>query len=66
LTGRRPALDFALVALRRALRLPEGAAFGLFAVARAIGWIAQALEQRADAAVIRPRAAYVGPPPERE
>ena len=60
LTGRRPALDFALVALRRALKLPEGAAFGLFALGRSIGWIAQALEQREDGGLIRPRAVYVG------
>ena len=65
LTGRHPSLDFALVALRRSLSLPEGAAFGLFAVGRSIGWIAQALEQRAEGALIRPRAVYVGSLPER-
>jgi citrate synthase len=65
LTGRHPSLDFALVGLRRSLDLPEGAAFGLFAVGRSIGWIAQALEQRAAGALIRPRAVYVGSPPER-
>lgn len=61
LTGRRPTIDFALVALRRHLRLPIGAAFGLFALGRSVGWIAHALEQRADPHVIRPRAAYIGP-----
>ncbi len=65
LTGRRPSLDFALVALRRHLGLPVGAAFGVFALGRSIGWIAHALEQRAAGTLIRPRAAYVGPPPER-
>jgi citrate synthase len=64
LTGRRASVDFALVALRRALRLPEGAAFGLFALGRSIGWIAQALEQRQDGSLIRPRAVYVGPSPQ--
>jgi citrate synthase len=63
LTGRRPNIDFALVALRRGLGLPEGAAFALFALGRSIGWIAQALEQRADGGLIRPRATYIGPPP---
>jgi citrate synthase len=61
LTGRYPSIDFALVALRRHLNLPSGAAFGLFALGRAAGWIAHALEQRADPHVIRPRAAYTGP-----
>jgi citrate synthase len=64
LTGQRPSLDFALVALRRDLKLPIGAAFGIFALGRSIGWIAHALEQRSDGTLIRPRAAYVGPPPE--
>jgi citrate synthase len=63
LTGRPPMLDFALVALRRALGLPRGAAFGLFALGRTVGWIAHALEQRERQSVIRPRAAYVGPRP---
>ena len=46
LTERLPMLDFALVALRRALGLPRGVAFGLFALGRTVGWIAHALEQR--------------------
>jgi citrate synthase len=65
LTGLRPNVDFALVALRRYLELPEGAAFGIFALGRSIGWLAHALEQRKRDAIIRPRAAYVGPPPEK-
>jgi citrate synthase len=64
LTGLRPSLDFGLVALRRHLELPVGAAFGIFALGRSIGWIAHALEQRSQGTLIRPRAAYVGPPPE--
>lgn len=63
LTGELPSIDFALVALRRALGLPEGAAFGLFALGRTIGWIAHALEQREHGQLIRPRAVYVGPVP---
>jgi citrate synthase len=65
LTGQLPALDFGLVALCRSLGAPPGAAFTLFAVARTVGWIAHALEQREDGQLIRPRAAYTGlPPPE--
>ena len=60
LTGQLPSVDFALVALRRHLRLPLGAAYGLFALGRGMGWIAQALEQRADGELIRPRAHYTG------
>ncbi|WP_084085187.1 citrate synthase family protein [Cupriavidus sp. USMAA2-4] len=60
LTGQQPSIDFALVAVRRHLRLPVGAAFGLFALGRAVGWIAHGLEQRTQPGLIRPRAAYVG------
>lgn len=63
LTGERPSIDVALVVLRRALGLPEGTAFGLFALGRTIGWIAHGLEQRARDQLIRPRAVYVGPVP---
>lgn len=63
MTGLRPSVDFALVALRRALGLPRGAAFALFAIGRTVGWIAHALEQRRTGSLIRPRAAYVGPLP---
>lgn len=62
-SGQRPTIDAALVALRRHLRLPLGAAFGLFALGRSVGWIAHALEQRANDNLIRPRAAYTGPRP---
>jgi len=60
LTGQRPTVDLALVAVRRHLRLPLGAAFGLFALGRSVGWIAHGLEQRNSDHVIRPRAAYTG------
>ena len=56
-----PTLDTGLVAVASALGLPEGTAVGLFAVSRASGWIAHALEQRAAGFVLRPRARYVGP-----
>jgi citrate synthase len=58
--GEQPVLDFALVALRRTLGLPEGAALTLFAVGRTIGWLGHAIEQYALHSLIRPRAKYVG------
>jgi citrate synthase len=63
LTGLAPNIDFALVTLRRFLKLPEGAAYGLFALGRSVGWIAHAIEQRETGQLIRPRAVYVGPIP---
>lgn len=60
LTGKRPNLDFALVAIEHTFKLPPDAAFALFAVGRSMGWIAHALEQRGDGTLIRPRAAYAG------
>jgi len=60
-TGQRANIDFALVALRQALDLPAEAPFALFAVARASGWLAHAMEQLESPQVIRPRARYVGP-----
>ena len=61
--GEAPTLDFALVALARALGLSSGAALTLFAIGRTIGWIAHAIEQYAQDAIIRPRARYVGETP---
>jgi citrate synthase len=61
LTGQRPNIDFALVTVRRYLRLPIGGAFCLFALGRSVGWIAHALEQRESGQLIRPRAVYSGP-----
>ena len=58
-----PTLDAGLVAVASALGLPRGSAVGLFAVGRACGWIAHALEQQAAGYVLRPRARYVGPRP---
>lgn len=59
-TGQPPNIDFALVAAARTLELPSDAPFVLFAVAKAAGWLAHALEQRLTGQVIRPRARYVG------
>ena len=49
--------------LARELRLPGGAAFGLFALGRAAGWVAHALEAWDDGVLIRPRSRYTGPAP---
>lgn len=63
LTGEDPSIDFALVALRRYLALPEGSAFLLFAIGRSTGWVAHGLEQRTTNQLIRPRALYTGERP---
>jgi citrate synthase len=63
LLGEKPNSDFALVALARTLALPSGSALALFAIGRTIGWIAHAIEQYAQDALIRPRARYVGDKP---
>ncbi|MGE0415207.1 MAG: citrate/2-methylcitrate synthase [Acetobacteraceae bacterium] len=63
LTGLRPNIDAALVALGQHLDLPDGAPLAIFALGRTAGWIAHALEQRGDGQLIRPRARYDGPPP---
>ncbi|MET0274692.1 MAG: citrate synthase [Phenylobacterium sp.] len=63
-TGLKPNVDFALLAICEALKLPADAPFALFAVARCAGWIAHAIEQGQADTLIRPRARYVGPEPE--
>src|SRR5262245_30653362 len=59
-----PNVDSAAVALRAALGMPPGAVAGLFAVGRAAGWVAHALEQVATGHLLRPRARYRGPLPD--
>lgn len=59
----RPTIDFALVTLANALRLPPGSALALFALGRAAGWIGHAVEQYALDTMIRPRARYTGMQP---
>jgi len=58
--GLAPNIDFALGALATRFGLPDQAPFLIFAVARSTGWIAHALEQARDGALIRPRARYTG------
>lgn len=61
-TNQRPNVDFGVVTLCRALRLPPRAPLALLGVARTVGWIAHALEQYQEGRVIRPRAQYAGAP----
>ena len=60
-TAEPPNVDLALAALTLTLGRPAGDAVTLFALARATGWLAHALETRAGGQFIRPRARYVGP-----
>lgn len=60
---RKPNVDFATVALERALGLPKDSALALFLLGRTVGWIAHAIEQAAHGTLIRPRARYTGPRP---
>lgn len=65
LVGERPALDFGLVAVARALDLPPGGSIAMFALGRTVGWVGHALEAYEQDRIIRPRARYVGQlPPE--
>ena len=64
--GQRASIDYALVALRRSLGLPQGHAYLVFALGRTAGWLAHAIEQGRSDVLIRPRAAYVGDHPARE
>ena len=59
-----PNLDTGLAAVTRAYGLPEQAPLLLFALGRTIGWIAHAMEEYTSGHLIRPRARYVGPPPQ--
>jgi citrate synthase len=63
-TNQQPNVDFGVVTLCRALRLPPGAPLALLGVARTVGWIAHALEQYQEGRVIRPRAQYAGREPQ--
>jgi citrate synthase len=65
LIGRHPNVDFALAATAIGLGLPRDSALGLFIIGRTVGWIAHAIEQYESGILIRPRARYLGPRPER-
>lgn len=57
--GLLPTVDIGLVGIERTFGLPRGSALALFAIARTVGWIAHAVEQRTLPQLIRPRAKYV-------
>ena len=56
-------VDFFSAVVYHALGIPGDLCTSVFAIARAAGWCAHALEQYADNRLIRPRADYVGLPP---
>lgn len=58
--GQYPNIFGALVIGLRALGLPRGCALYLHTLARCVGWLAHAAEQRLAGAMLRPRARYVG------
>jgi citrate synthase len=64
LIGRHPNVDFALAAAAIGLGLPRSSALGIFIIGRVVGWIAHAVEQYESGILVRPRARYLGPPPE--
>ncbi len=64
-TGELVNIDYALAVMAHSLRLSPGSELTLFAMARAVGWIAHASEQLQTGGLIRPRARYVGPVPGR-
>ena len=57
--GMTPGLAIGLVALTRALGLPNGSATALWVIARTAGWVAHVVEQRTQAFMLRPRAKYI-------
>jgi citrate synthase len=56
-----PNVDFALAAFTTVAGMMLGAGEAIFAVARAAGWLAHALEEYARNTPIRPRGIYTGP-----
>jgi hypothetical protein len=56
-----PNIDLAIATLARVAGMTRGSGEAIFAVARAAGWIAHALEAYAGPGPLRPRAVYTGP-----
>jgi citrate synthase len=61
----KPNIDLALAVLARGFGLPPHAPLSIFTLGRIAGWIGHAAEQRSREGLIRPRARYIGPLPER-
>ena len=59
----RPNVEINAALLLDAVGLPRDAFTSVFAVARAAGWLAHAMEQRKAGRLIRPSSAYIGPHP---
>jgi citrate synthase len=64
ITSGAPTIDFALAVLEHTLQLPYGTGLALLALGRTAGWIGHALEQYQSQRLIRPRARYIGVPPQ--
>lgn len=64
LLGEKPTVDCGLALTARLLVLPPDSALTLFGLGRAAGWIGHAREQYEKQQLIRPRARYVGKPPQ--
>jgi citrate synthase len=58
-----PNIDLATATLARVAGMTRGSGEAIFAVARAAGWIAHALEAYTGPGPLRPRAVYTGQPP---
>ncbi|RMH37380.1 MAG: citrate synthase [Nitrospirae bacterium] len=62
-TGMFPNLDFYTAVVYLLLRIPVETFTPIFVASRVAGWCAHIIEQQDRNRLIRPRAAYVGPPP---
>jgi citrate synthase len=63
-SGQHPNIDLLLATICHVHGLPGAHALVMFAAGRLAGWLAHALEQQELGRLIRPRARYVGTPPE--
>jgi citrate synthase len=60
-----PNVDLALACLARVADMVPGAGQAIAAVARTAGWLAHGMEEYARGRILRPRAVYTGPSPDR-
>jgi len=59
----KPNVEINAALLLDAVGLPRDAFMPVFAVARAAGWLAHAMEQQKEGRLVRPSSAYIGPVP---